>query len=144
MSAPLDDSSLVHPRPPRTHFHTPRAEASPEPVLDTDALQALRALGGDDDPSLFIEVIELYLDDARTHVTNLRAALSTGDLRLLERAAHTLKSSSANVGALAFSRLCLELEQAVRAERLQSTPGLVERAEREFQAVCEALEAAKG
>lgn len=120
------------------------AEASSEPVLDPAALQALRALGGDEDPSLFVEVIELYLDDARAHVSNLRAALANGDLRLLERAAHTLKSSSANVGALNFSELCREIEQAARAERLQSTPSLVERAEREFQAVCEALEAARG
>ncbi len=139
----MDDSNFVHPRPLRTHDTTPMAEALPEPVLDPAALEALRALGGDDDPSLFTEVVELYLDDARVHVTNLRAALTSGDVRLLERAAHTLKSSSANVGALGFSKLCFELEQAARAERLQSTPSLVERAEREFQAVCEALAAAK-
>ncbi len=120
------------------------AEASQDPVLDPVALQALRSLGGDDDPSLFVEVIELYLDDARAHVANMRTALTAGDLRLLERSAHTLKSSSANVGALNFSKLCLELEQAARAERLQSAPTLVARAESEFQAVCDALAAARG
>lgn len=120
------------------------ANVSNEPVLDPETLDALRALGGDDDPGLFAEVIELYLDDAQTHVANLRAALDSGDLRLLERTAHTLKSSSANVGARGFSKLCFELEQAVRTSKLEAAPELVACAEARFRQVRDALRAVKG
>lgn len=120
------------------------ADALNEPVLDSDTLEALRALGGDDDPGLFVEVIELYLEDAKTHVGNLRSALEAGDLRLLERTAHTLKSASANVGARGFSQVCSELEQSVRNARLDATPSLVSAAEVRFRAVEAALRAMQG
>lgn len=120
------------------------ADAPNEPVLDNDTLQTLRALGGDDDPGLLVEIIELYLDDAKTHVANLRAALNSGDVRLLERTAHTLKSSSANVGARCLSKVCMELEQAVRNAKLDAAPSLIASAEVQFRDVQEALRAVKG
>lgn len=120
------------------------AEPNQEAVLDAGALDALRALGGDDDPALFVEVVELYLSDAAVHVANLRSALEANDIRLLERTAHTLKSSSANVGALSFSKLCFELEKTARAEQLESAPSLVTAAEHQFTRVREALQAATG
>jgi HPt (histidine-containing phosphotransfer) domain-containing protein len=119
------------------------ADSNHDPVLDPAALDSLRALGGDDEPGLFLEVIELYLDDSATHVANLRSSLEANDVRLLERTAHTLKSSSANVGALGFSKLCLQLEQAVRNAQLDAAPSLVAAAEAQFARVQEALRATK-
>jgi len=119
-------------------------DSTNDPVLDEGVLETLRALGGDDDPELFNEVIALYLDDAAQHVVTLRSAIEQHDVRLLERTAHTLKSSSANVGAMTFSKLCLELEQAARETRLESTPSLVEAAERQFSLVRDALRTVRG
>jgi HPt (histidine-containing phosphotransfer) domain-containing protein len=119
------------------------ADSNHDSVLDPAVLESLRSLGGDDDPGLFLEVIELYLDDSATHVRNLRSALEANDLRLLERTAHTLKSSSANVGALGFSKLCFEIEQKVRTAQLETAPSLVAAAEAQFRVVQEALRATK-
>ena len=114
------------------------------PVLDESVLETLRALGGDDDPGLLVEVIDLYLEDAALRLRDLRAALEGADVRALERAAHTLKSASANVGAVAFSRLCFELEKSARNADLDAAPSLVARAEAQFLRVRGALEAARG
>jgi len=119
------------------------AHSDSDSVLNAAALDALRSLGDDNDSSLLLEVIELYLADAQVHVRNLRAAHAAGDVRLLERTAHTLKSSSANVGALGFSTLCFELEKRARQEQLDAAPSLIAAAESQFATVERALRAIK-
>lgn len=114
-----------------------------EPLVDPDVIATLRELGGSGDPGLLVEVIDLFLQDADAHVGSLRRALEQGDLKLLERTAHTLKSSSANVGALSFSRLCFEIEKLGRASSSEGLAELVERVQRRYPDVRAALEAAK-
>ena len=43
-------------------------------------------------------------------------ARHTGDRNAIRLVAHTLKSSSASIGALTLSRLCAQLEGDIRAE----------------------------
>jgi HPt (histidine-containing phosphotransfer) domain-containing protein len=80
-------------------------------ILDPEVIDGLLALGGDDDPGLLGELIEMYLDDAEQRMTVMLAALESGDCETVGKAAHALKSASANMGALEFSKVCLELEQ---------------------------------
>jgi HPt (histidine-containing phosphotransfer) domain-containing protein len=56
------------------------------------------------------------------------------------RAAHSLKSSSDNLGALALSGLCAELEAMCRMERMEGAPALVAAIEDEYDRVRAALE----
>jgi len=81
-----------------------------EDVLDMSVIAALRELSGDGDESLFRELLELYVDDSTKQMKRLEESLASGDIKLAERIAHTLKSSSANLGATAMSRMCLQLE----------------------------------
>jgi len=86
------------------------------PVLDTAVIEGLRELGGDDDPGLVLELIEMFLDDAPSRLSEMMQGLEAGDLELMTRSAHTLKSSAANMGAMLLSSICKELEAAARAQ----------------------------
>lgn len=84
------------------------------PVLDADTLSALVELGGDDDPGLLQELVELFVDDAGRRVKGILVALDRGDVETVARAAHALKSAAANLGAFGFSSACRELETQAR------------------------------
>src|SRR5882672_8455121 len=103
------------------------SEPDHESVLDLETIATLKALGGTDEPDLFVELVDLFVSDTKTHIAALQRALDQHDLRLLERTAHTLKSSCANVGAVAMSRLCSEIEQLGRASKIEGAAQLVER-----------------
>lgn len=113
-------------------------------VLDMNVVQALRDLGGDDDPNLFDEVVELFLTDTKKNVDKLVAALDGRDAPALHRVAHTMKSSSANVGAMHLSKLCFEIEKLGRAGTCDGAQSLVDEARRHFEEVSAALTAVRG
>lgn len=60
------------------------------------------------------ELVDTYIEDGRSQVASLRAALERGDSEAVVRSAHSLKSSSLNVGALALGDRCRMLEEAAR------------------------------
>ena len=120
------------------------ASSDQESVLDLETIATLKELGGDDDPDLFTELVDLFVTDAKVQIAELRRALREGDLRLLERTAHTLKSSCGNVGALTMSKLCFEIEQLGRASKLDGAGPLVERTAEQYERVQVALNQQKG
>ena len=82
--------------------------------IDRSVLDALLSLG-DGDSAFVLELIDLYLDDSAQRVQALTTAIDASDLATVERAAHALKSASANVGALALAEVCKETEMRARA-----------------------------
>ncbi len=114
------------------------------PMIDPSVIASLRELDDDGGSSLLIEVIDLYVNEASAQVAALQSALQSGDLRALERTAHTLKSSSANVGALGFAALCADIEHHGRAANATDLDELVGRAQQQYVEVCKALAAVKG
>lgn len=112
-------------------------------VLDMGVIATLKELGGEDEPELFVELVDLFLEDARGNFQNLRDALDRADAQGVERAAHTLKSSCGNVGATGLSATCFKLEQLGRAGRLDGALRLLEGALDEFEEVCQALNSEK-
>jgi HPt (histidine-containing phosphotransfer) domain-containing protein len=70
-------------------------------------------------------VVQAFDTSVQRLVPQLEVAVQAGDLGGVRHVAHTLKSSSASVGALTLSRCCAELEAQARDAR---TDGLVERA----------------
>jgi HPt (histidine-containing phosphotransfer) domain-containing protein len=62
-----------------------------------------------------IELIDVYLGDTPTRLAQLQRAVDNGDADTLSREAHTLKSSSANVGAMTLSAIAQRIEQVGRA-----------------------------
>jgi HPt (histidine-containing phosphotransfer) domain-containing protein len=60
------------------------------------------------------ELVDTYLEDARNQVDAMHAAVASGDIVSLGRAAHSLKSGSLNVGAMRLGELSRDLEEAAR------------------------------
>jgi PAS domain S-box-containing protein len=106
--------------------------------LDDGALKNLRDLGGDD---FLGEVIDAFLADAPQLLATLRSSLADGSADELRRAAHTLKSNGATLGAEGFAELCRTLEQRAKAGELDGAAELVERIERAYGQLDEALTA---
>ena len=80
-----------------------------DPAIDVAALDALEQAIGDD-RAFLRELVETYLEDAPRQIEALRTGLGTRDVERVHRAAHTLKSISATVGAEALSAAARELE----------------------------------
>jgi len=96
------------------------------PVLDAAVIAELRAATGDDD-AFIAELIESYLAEGQANVDSLSAAAAQSDLAVFTRAAHTLKSTSATIGAMRLSELCRGLEEAARSGRTDGLTGEAER-----------------
>jgi len=113
---------------------------STESIIDLATIAELRATGGD---AFLGELIDTYCIETPQLIDNLQTALAEGDAVAFRRHAHSIKSSSAAMGALGFAAQARELEYIGRdgdlnvvGERyaaLVATYGLVEQALRELQ-----------
>lgn len=108
-------------------------------AIDMQVIDGLRELGGDDEPGLLLEVVGLFLEDGPRRLVDIERALEQGDLRSLERAAHTLKSSSLNVGATVLAQLCREIELHARKQELAPVRGLCDAGKEHWPSVERAL-----
>lgn len=84
-----------------------------EPALDIAAYEQLLDITGGD-LAFLDELVDTYLEDADAQVAALRQAVADADPGAIVRPAHTLKSSSANVGAMRVAALCRALEADAR------------------------------
>jgi CheY-like chemotaxis protein len=84
----------------------------PEPPEGLDECSALAHCGGD--PLLLREVTQLFLDTAPAMLEQLASAAAAGDSRLVERHAHSFKSSLGHLGARQPMRLAADLESSAR------------------------------
>ncbi|HED66668.1 MAG TPA: response regulator, partial [Planctomycetes bacterium] len=109
-------------------------------VLDMETIQSLRDLSGDDEPSLFEELVQIFLEDTPIRMADLEKAFEGADPDSLSGAAHALKSSAANLGALRLAEMFKKLEAAGREKQLESVESLIQNVRSEYQRVQEALE----
>ncbi len=83
------------------------------PLVDLDLVAELRDATGDMD---FVrELVETFVEEGTSHLAALDAAIAAGDVDALVRPAHTLKSSSASIGAMRLSELARTIEETSRA-----------------------------
>jgi len=107
-------------------------------TLQSEAIQAIRDLAGDT-PDLLRQIVQLYLESAPALLAQLAAGLATADLDSVSNAAHSLKSSSANLGAIELSKMCGKLEAAARAGTIGADLPPLSAIEAEYQRVRAAL-----
>ncbi|HUR29729.1 MAG TPA: Hpt domain-containing protein [Planctomycetota bacterium] len=112
-----------------------------EDVLDMNVIAALKELGGEGDDSLFRELLDLYVDDSTSQMRRLEESLKSGDLKVAERIAHTLKSSSANLGATTLSQICMQMELRGRGAAPATMSELLGATREEHTRVVKALNA---
>ena len=83
-------------------------------VLDEGVLRELREIMDDD----YLGLLRTYLRNAPQLVAQVRAAITQSDVEAMVLPVHSLKSSSANVGALQLSELARETERLARGGNL--------------------------
>ena len=95
----------------------------------------LEMMGGE-----FTELVRVYLEDTPGSLAILERAAQTGDVEGLVGPAHSLKSTSANLGALALSEMARKIEHGARSKSLEGEPVLlVAELAAEFQRVAAEL-----
>jgi signal transduction histidine kinase/DNA-binding response OmpR family regulator/HPt (histidine-containing phosphotransfer) domain-containing protein len=119
---------------------TPATAAPPlteptAPVLEMEVVEELRSIMGAEYQSL----VKLFFEDAPVHIQRLQAAVAANDVPAMVAPAHTLKSSSANLGAIALSHAAKRIEFGARTESLARPALAVLMLENEFRRAKAAL-----
>jgi signal transduction histidine kinase/DNA-binding response OmpR family regulator/HPt (histidine-containing phosphotransfer) domain-containing protein len=107
--------------------------------IDMKALDRVSALQRPGAPDILAKIINLYLENSPGLVAGMHEALASQDADKLRTCAHTLKSSSANVGAETLAGLCKELEAMGRDAKLVGAAATLDVVDFEFKAACKAL-----
>lgn len=116
----------------------PAGEAS-ETVVDAAALDSIRALDPNGGNEFLQRIIALYLSSAESLLQALEQAWAKGDLDGIRAAAHTLKSSSDQIGAHGLAALCREVENEARSLRYNVSGAMPARIKKQLAGVREAL-----
>jgi len=109
----------LHPRRLAAPVETTRGASGAAAVLDAQALARLRELDPGGKAGLLQRVLAAYTQSLSRLLEQVGAARDGMDPQALRHAAHTLKSSSASVGALTLSSLCASIEARVRDGQLE-------------------------
>lgn len=88
------------------------------PILDSEVFQDLRLSIGDD--LVFSDLVTIYLDSAETLIDTIQTSLNNQDVSKFSISCHSLKSTSASIGAKKLSYLCKFLEKASKTGELNN------------------------
>jgi PAS domain S-box-containing protein len=144
---PNQDEAASRPAPqavaPGPHHSAPQAnlpagQENPDmdlhALFDPEALRRLKELDPKGDNRLFERVAKAFETSVGRLLPQLEDAIRADDMHGILHVAHTLKSSSASIGALKLSHLCAEIETMIRRQtgedlssRLHDLPREVER-----------------
>lgn len=86
----------------------------PEGPISADEFASLIEMIGEDAPEVVVDLLDTYLDESMGLIETMATAYAAGDHATMLRPAHSLKSSSASVGAMRLSRLCADMEAYLR------------------------------
>ncbi len=92
---------VIRPSPGKVHY-----PAGPDLPVDMKRLKVLTA--GDEDFKK--EIIDLFLEDTRRHLTLLKGAINVEDSSQVEGTAHSVKGAAANMGAEKVRKLSHDIE----------------------------------
>ncbi|MEZ4221637.1 MAG: response regulator [Polyangiaceae bacterium] len=113
------------------------------PLVDIDALERVRSMASNGN-DLLRRVLNTYLNVSKDWVGAIRSGVESDDLSRVREGAHTLKSSSSNLGAMKLSKLSAEMETLARRGDLQGAHALWPDLARTHFETCALLEAHHG
>lgn len=105
------------------------------PAIDREVFDELVEVMGTE----FIALVDVYLEDTPRNLKRLSDAAARGDIEGMIAPAHSLKSTSANLGAMRLSQLAKAIEQGGRQQQLDQPERRVRELEVEYQRVAEDL-----
>lgn len=106
---------------------------SDSPVIDLQAIEVLRSLNPDDNGEFLKEIVGIFLEDTPQRIAELDQSLAASDLPRFTRAAHSIKGSSANMGAVLLRSAAERLEHHSKANGLTDCEALVNAVKSEFE-----------
>ena len=109
--------------PNNTPAHYPIDLAVAEDIMGEDALDLLS------------EILPFFAEDAESLAAKMKQAIHTQDIAQLKKAAHTLRSSSANLGMTSLAELCSEMEIVAQNEDFANAAAKLTQLETELSAV---------
>jgi signal transduction histidine kinase/CheY-like chemotaxis protein/HPt (histidine-containing phosphotransfer) domain-containing protein len=113
-----------------------QARKAEGPAINQEVIQDLLEMMG----SEFTDLVRVYLEDTPKSLAQLERAAAEGGTEGLVAPAHSLKSTSANLGALGLSELAKRIEHGARLGSLPGDPAtLVAAAQAEFRRVSDEL-----
>jgi signal transduction histidine kinase/DNA-binding response OmpR family regulator len=116
------------------------SRADPAGPLDLSRLDGLHRLGERSGRPVVLEIVEHYLAETPRRLERMREALLRENAEELLFLAHSLKGSSAQIGAVRVAALSAELEGKGERADLRGAGGLLAELEREVRRVAPLLE----
>ncbi|HVU24248.1 MAG TPA: Hpt domain-containing protein [Opitutus sp.] len=101
-------------------------------VIDPQTIENLRKLNPGDNDEFLRELVDIYLEDTPRRLVELDESLTANDRPKFTRAAHSIKGSSANLGASTVRAVAETLEHRSATENLASLAGLITDLKAEF------------
>ncbi|MBC8078000.1 MAG: response regulator [Chloroflexales bacterium] len=127
-------------RPAANLFEAAAAELAPL-VLDRTTLDRLQDEIGGSDPSFVADLIDTFLVEAPQLLADIRMAITSDSAVVVQRAAHTLKGTSALLGACALEHACGTLEMLAGNQRLDTAAEHLRKIEGAYGEAEDALQA---
>jgi HPt (histidine-containing phosphotransfer) domain-containing protein len=103
-------------------------------VLDPAVVDTLRQLTPPGEPDVLAEILTVFLTEVPRRIDRLTTAWRAGDAAEVQRAAHSLKGSSGNIGADALFEVCKQIDERAKAGELRIEP-LIDALGREYASV---------
>ncbi|MEI7643658.1 MAG: response regulator [Chloroflexales bacterium] len=104
----------------------------PEAVVPTAAgmisiavLEQIQDSLGDGVSAVVAEIIDIFIEDLPLQLASLRQSVAEGTAPVIQRVAHTIKSSAATIGALGLATQCEDLEALARMGDLRGVSGRI-------------------
>jgi PAS domain S-box-containing protein len=116
-----------------------KSQPADEPLLDSAALDNLRALRMEGEPDPLAELVQLFINDTPGRIAQIQAALKKCAAHDLEAAAHSLKGSASNLGARTIAAACGRIMQHARNNEFAPATNLLKSVEADFAKVKDAL-----
>jgi len=107
-----------------------------EPIIDPAV--AMQHVEGNED--LIKEMVGIFFEESSDMLKKIEDGIASADAKLVERSAHTLKSSSAMFGAKRARAAAFELEKAGKAGELSRAPELFDRLNEEIEQLRRAVD----
>ena len=114
--------------------------SEPDPSIDPAVIANLRTLNSGDNDDFLREIVGLFFIDTPVRLADLERSLAAGDAATFQRAAHSIKGSSASLGARLLRALAEEIEGRAQKEGLAGLGPMVRSLKAEFAVVKTALE----
>lgn len=117
------------------------SESSDHSVLDLNALARIRGLDPGGSTVIVAKIINIYLETSPEQIRTIKQAYAQENRDIVRKTAHSLKSSSANLGAETLTAACKRLEAQAFDAEWKDLSDLITTIENEFDCAADALRA---